>query len=98
MLFLFYFIFRSLVKVSGFFTEYGRRRRLFATPLARTHNVVSVIMTAPFYGPRRRAGQRGSSLDYVSDLFAQGYGAVVEAVAIAGYFRYDWFCLLCVFL
>jgi hypothetical protein len=92
---LLFFLPQYLVEFSYCFPEYGRRRRLFAAPLARSHNVVSVIMTAPFYGPRRRAGQLGSCLDYVSDLFAQGYGAVVEAVAIAGFFRYPMFLPLC---
>jgi hypothetical protein len=55
--------------------DFQRRRDFFACQLA-SKGIISILMMAPFYGPRCRPEQKGPALEYLSDLLAQGYAAV----------------------
>jgi esterase/lipase len=66
---------------------FGFRRKLLATPLARDHQVTSIILQIPFYGKRRLSSQPSSALPYVEYMLSQSTGVVMEAIALIRYLR-----------
>ena len=61
---------------------YWRRRHFMALPLAKEHDVASVIVENPFYGSRKPKGQNKSGLRHVSDLFVMGAALTFEVMTI----------------
>lgn len=61
------------------------RRRMLAQ--ATAGGVAALILETPFYGARRRVGQEGPRLRYVSDFVAMGRATVLEARALMGWAR-----------
>uniref|UniRef100_A0A0X3NIK4 Uncharacterized protein C4orf29 homolog n=2 Tax=Schistocephalus solidus TaxID=70667 RepID=A0A0X3NIK4_SCHSO len=57
--------------------DYYRRRVFLANQLLEA-GIGSVIIMNPFYGLRKPNDQRGSSLNYLSDLFVMGGSLVLE--------------------
>jgi hypothetical protein len=67
--------------------ETGKKPRLaMARELAREHGYASIILTAPYYGYRKPAGQTTFYLDMVSDLWKQFGGTLQEAAALGEHF------------
>ncbi|MEZ4340663.1 MAG: alpha/beta hydrolase family protein [Sandaracinaceae bacterium] len=62
----------------------GRRQMLAAATRA---GVAALILETPFYGARRRVGQDGPRLRYVSDFVTGGRATVLEARALMGWAR-----------
>ena len=60
---------------------FARRRRTLAGPLL-AHGVGAVILENPYYGVRRPPGQKGVSLHQVRDLFAMGFGSLLEGLCV----------------
>ena len=52
--------------------------------------VVGILVTAPFYGPRRPAGQSGWFLREVRDAFVQAWAVALEATALLHWARLRW--------
>ena len=61
--------------------SYAGRTRLARDLLAR--GIASVLPQYPFYGDRRRSGNPGSPVPFVSDFCLMGRGAVLEGRALA---------------
>lgn len=68
---------------------FDARRRIF-TPVARD-GVACLLLENPFYGSRRRIGQRGTCLQTVSDLLTMGRAAVRESHALLAWARAEGF-------
>lgn len=69
----------------GFF-----RRRPFARRLL-AEGIGALLLENPFYGPRRRRGQRGPALRTVQDQFAMNLATVDEARDLLGWLRAEGF-------
>lgn len=52
--------------------------------------VVGILVTAPFYGARKPAGQEAWFLRRVSDAFAQAWAVALEATALLHWARQRW--------
>ena len=77
--------------------EAGKKSRLaMAQQLAQDHGYSSIILTSPYYGHRKPAGQSSFYLRTVTDLWKQFGGTLQEAAALAEYYyRTDPTCRLC---
>lgn len=62
----------------------GRRAMLAEATRAR---IAALILETPFYGARRRVGQEGPRLRYVSDFVTMGRATVLEARALMAWAR-----------
>jgi hypothetical protein len=58
-----------------------------ARPLLEKHNIASVLIENPFYGPRKPPDQFRSSLRRVVDMFSLGAALVFEASALVAHVR-----------
>lgn len=64
---------------------FSDRSRLVARAVA--HGVTALILEGPFYGRRRRVGQRGPRLRTVADFVAMGRATVLEARSLMAWAR-----------
>lgn len=67
-----------------------RRNTPSRAPPERVQGVVGILVTAPYYGARRPAGQEAWFLQQVSDAFAQAWAVALEAVALLHWARGRW--------
>lgn len=56
----------------------------------RVQGVVGILVTAPYYGARRPAGQEAWFLQQVSDAFAQAWAVALEATVLLHWARRSW--------
>lgn len=68
---------------------YGSRKDC-ARALALEDNAINLILMAPFYGERRRAGQASSSPLTVADMIAQSFAISMEAAALIRWAAGRW--------
>ena len=61
---------------------YSRRLLAYALPLARQHNIASVILESPFYGIRKPSYQNRSKLKRLSDLLLLGKATIEESLYV----------------
>ena len=72
---------------------YEGRHRLLGVPLL-AHGIGSIILENPFYGVRRPAGQKGTYIDTVSQLWLMGMTATAEARVILAWLKEQGFSRL----
>ena len=65
--------------------DFSTRERLIERAVAG--GVAALLLENPFYGARRRVGQRGTRLHYVSDFVSMGRATVMEARALMAWGR-----------
>lgn len=65
------------------------RRKALAEPLAK-HGIASLLPMMPFYGPRRRHGQRLFYLTTFCDIMVQCYAGCSENMALLDWARMRW--------
>lgn len=68
---------------------YGSRKEC-ARALTLDHGAANLVIMAPFYSARRRAGQRGYYLHTVADLFAQAFAISLEAAVLLRWAAQRW--------
>jgi len=78
----------SVVMLASWNDEGFEDRSRFAAR-AVAHGVTALILENPFYGRRRRVGQRGPRLRTVADFVAMGRATVLEARALMAWARRD---------
>lgn len=61
---------------------FWRRRNLIAKPLMKEANLGAIILENPFYGTRKPADQKASSLHNVSDIFVMGGCLILESLVL----------------
>jgi len=69
--------------------HYFYRRNALAEPL-RARGVACILPTMPFYGPRRRKGQKMHYLNTFYDLMVQCWGGGMENIALLDWARLKW--------